>query len=40
MHHTASTEGEEDKSEIVLHYNKTKSGVDNMDHLTTIFSCM
>ena len=32
MHHTATTEGE-DKPEIVLHYKKTKSGVDNMDHL-------
>ena len=39
MHHTTTTEGEEDKLEIVLHYNKTKSGVDNMDHLATIFSC-
>ena len=38
MHHTATTEGE-DKLEIVLHYNKTKSDVDNMDHLATIFSC-
>ena len=38
MHHTATTEGEE-KLEMVLHYNKTKSGVDNMDHLATIFSC-
>ena len=37
MHHTATTEGE-DKREKVLHYNKTKSGVDNMDHLDTIFS--
>ena len=39
MHHTATTEGEEDKPEIVLHYNKTKSGVNNMDHLATIFYC-
>ena len=38
MHHTATTEGG-DKPEIILHYNKTKSGVDNMDHLVTIFSC-
>ena len=38
MYHTATTEGE-DKPEIVLHYNKTKSGVDNMDHLATICSC-
>ena len=38
LHHTATTEGE-DKPDIVLHYNKTKSGVDNMDHLTMIFSC-
>ena len=39
MHHTATTEGEEDKPEIVLHYNNTKSSADNMDHLATIFSC-
>ena len=39
MPHTATTEGEEDKLEIVLNYNKTKSGVDNMDHLAMIFSC-
>ena len=37
MHHAATTEGE-DKPEIVLHYNKTKNDVDNMDHLVTIFS--
>ena len=37
-HHTATTAGE-DKLKIVLHYNKTKSVVDNMDHLATIFSC-
>ena len=37
MHHTATTEGD-DKPETV-HYNKTKSGVDNMDHLALIFSC-
>ena len=36
MHHTATTELE-DKPEIVLHYNKTKSGVDNMDHMATLF---
>ena len=39
MQHTATTEVEEYKQEIVLHYNKTKSSVDNMDHLATIFSC-
>ena len=33
MHDIATTEGEEDKPEIVLHYNKNKSSVDNMDHL-------
>ena len=38
LHHTGTTEGE-DKPEVVLHYNQTKSGLDNMDHLTTIFSC-
>ena len=39
MHHTATTEGEEDKLEIVLHCNKTKSSIDNMDHLAMIVSC-
>ena len=39
MHHTATTEGEEDKSETILHYNKTKSCVDSMDCLVMIFSC-
>lgn len=39
MHHDASTEGDAQKPEIVLHYNANKSGVDNMDHLATIFSC-
>ena len=39
MHHTATTEGQEDKQEIVLSYNKTKSGVDSMDCLAMIFSC-
>ena len=39
MYHTATTEGEEDKPEIVLHYNKTKIGADTLDHLATIFSC-
>ena len=29
----------EDKLETVLHYNKTKTGIDNMDHLAIIFSC-
>ena len=38
MHHTATTQGE-DKPEIVLHYNKAKSSVDNMDHLAMIFYC-
>ncbi len=39
MHHDAATAGDDGKPEIILYYNAKKSGVDNMDHLPTIFSC-
>lgn len=40
MHHTKTTSAEDDgKPEIILHYNETKSGVDNLDHLVGIYSC-
>jgi len=35
MHHDASTAGDAQKPEIVLHYNETMSGVNNMDHMAT-----
>ena len=38
MHHDASTEGDAQKPEIILHYNQTKSGVDTLDHLATMFT--
>ena len=38
MHHDASVAGEVHKPEIILHYNATKSGVDNPDHLATMFN--
>lgn len=38
LHHEDKTEGDKAKPEIILHYNEKKSGVDNMDHLATIFS--
>ena len=33
MHHDTQVEGANLKLEIILHYNATKSGVDNMDKL-------
>jgi len=38
MHHTIATSGEKEKPEIVHFYNKTKSGVDVMDHLLGQYS--
>jgi len=38
MHHDKAVDGETKKPEIILHYNATKSGVDNMDHLATLFT--
>ena len=39
MHHDTVVEGEEYKPEIIMHYNATKSGVDNLDHLCTLYTC-
>ena len=39
MHHDSQTEGDDHKPQIILHYNATKSGVDNLDHLVTMYSC-
>ena len=39
MHHDDKVEGEDRKPEIILHYNSSKSGVDNMDKLVGTFSC-
>jgi len=38
MHHDASVGGEVHKPEIIMHYNATKSGVDNLDHLSTMYT--
>ena len=38
MHHDDNVEGEYQKPEIILHYNDTKSGVDNRDHLATLYT--
>ena len=39
MHYDSAVEGEDRKPEIILHYNATKSGVDNLDHLCTLYTC-
>ena len=38
MHHDASVADKVHKQEIILHYNATKSGVDNLDHLSTVYT--
>ena len=38
MHHDASVADKVHKQEIILHYNATKSGVDNLDHLSTMYT--
>ena len=38
MHHDTAVEGEDRKPEIILHYNATKSGVDNLDHLCPLYT--
>ena len=38
MHHDDNLEGDNQKPEIILHYNDTKSGVDNLDHLATLYT--
>ena len=30
---------QQNKPEIVIHFNQTKSGVDNLDHLVRMYSC-
>ena len=37
MRHDKAVEGDQKKPQIILHYNATKSSVDNMDHLTTLY---
>jgi len=37
-HHDMQTEGEKQNPVIITHYNQTKSGVDNLDHLAGLFS--
>lgn len=40
MHHDkAVSEEDESKPDIILHYNETKSGVDNLDHLVRTYTC-
>ena len=38
MHHNDNVEGDNQKPEIILHYNDTKSGVGNLDHLATLYT--
>ena len=38
MHHDDNVEGDNQKPEIILHYNDTKSGVDNLDRLATLYT--
>lgn len=39
LHHDKVVAGDKFKPEIILHYNQTKSGVDNLDHLITNYTC-
>ena len=39
QHHDKVLAGNKMKPEIILHYNQTKSGVDNLDHLITNYTC-
>lgn len=39
MHHDTHVDGDLKKPDIILHYNATKSGVDNMDHMVSLYSC-
>ena len=38
MHHDDLVDGDTQKSEIILYYNSTKSVLDNLDHLTKIYT--
>lgn len=39
MHRDSAAEGEDRKPQVILHYNSTKGGVDNMDKTATSYSC-
>jgi len=39
MHHDTHVDTDMKKPDIILHYNDMKSGVDNMGHMVTVFSC-
>ena len=39
MYHNTVVAGKNIKTEIILHYNATKIGVDNFDHLCTLYTC-
>ena len=39
MHHDDQVDGDAQKPEIILYYNSTKSGVDYLDHLATMYTC-
>ena len=39
MHHDNKVSDDDSKPDIILHYNSTKSGVDNLDHLVRIYTC-
>ena len=38
MHHDVSVAGEVHTRDIILHYNVTKSGVDNLNHISTMYT--
>lgn len=40
MHHDNSVSGDKQKPDIILHYNNTKSGVDNLHHLATMYTSL
>ena len=39
MHHDNKVSGDDKKTDIILHNNATKSGIDNLDHLVRIYTC-
>ena len=38
MHHDDQVDCDTQKPEIILYYNSAKSGVDNLDHLATMYT--
>ena len=38
-HHDDQVDGDAQESKIILYYNSTKSGVDSLDHLATMYTC-